>query len=73
MVWGKITFLGQPDSWFAKISGESPFYDYAAQLCSFPWEVDSLAGLLFWVPIGENGTPKVAVALSPLATFLSWH
>ena len=29
MVWGKISFLGQPDSWLAKISGGIPFHDYA--------------------------------------------
>ena len=25
MVWGKITFLGQPDSWLAEIFGRNPF------------------------------------------------
>ena len=32
MVWGKITFLGQPDSWLAKISGGIPFHDYAGSV-----------------------------------------
>ena len=32
MVWGKITLLGQPDSWLAGISGGIPFHDYAGSV-----------------------------------------
>ena len=32
MVWGQITFLGQSNSWLAKISGGIPFHDYAGSV-----------------------------------------
>ena len=32
MVWGKITFLGQSDSWLTNISGGIPFHDYAGSV-----------------------------------------
>ena len=32
MVWGQITFLGQPDSWLAGISNGVPFHDYAGSV-----------------------------------------
>ena len=32
MVWGKITFLGQTDSWLASIAGGIPFHDYAGSV-----------------------------------------
>ena len=32
MVWGKITFLGQSDSWLAEISNGIPFHDYAGSV-----------------------------------------
>jgi len=32
MVWGKITFLGQSDSWLAEISRGIPFHDYAGSV-----------------------------------------
>ena len=32
MAWGRITFLGQSDSWLAEISGGIPFHDYAGSV-----------------------------------------
>ncbi|SVC18302.1 uncharacterized protein METZ01_LOCUS271156, partial [marine metagenome] len=32
MVWGRINFLGQDDSWLARISGGIPFHDYAGSV-----------------------------------------
>jgi len=32
MAWGRITFLGQSDSWLAEISGGLPFHDYAGSV-----------------------------------------
>ena len=32
MVWGRITLLGQEDSWLAGISGGIPFHDYAGSV-----------------------------------------
>ena len=32
MVWGQITFLGQPDSWLTGFSGGVPFHDYAGSV-----------------------------------------